>query len=81
MSNKRVFYATQAVLLGDAGATLGASDVLKGVQSVGVDTTIPQRNIRDLGKPSPISILEDKPFVDVNIERFIGSLSDVIFQS
>ena len=81
MSNKRVFYATQAVLLGDAGARLGASDVLKGVHSVGVDSTIPQRNIRDLGKPSPISILEDKPFVDVNIERFIGSVSDVIFPS
>ena len=81
MSNKRVFYATQAVLLGDAGSTLGASDVLKGVQSIGVDTSIERRSIKDLGKPSPIATLEDRPFLGVNIERFIGSVSDVIFQS
>ena len=81
MSNKRVFYATQAVLLGDAGATLGVSDVLKGVQSVGVDTILSQRNIKDLGKPTPITILEDKPQVDATIERYITSSSDIIFPS
>lgn len=81
MSNKRVFYATQAVLLGDSGATLGASHVLKGVQSVGVNTSIPRRDIRDLGKPSPSATLESTPEVEATIERFIGSVTDVIFPS
>ena len=81
MSNKRVFYATQAVLLDTAGTALGASDVIKGVQSVGINTTIDHRTIRDLGKPSPISILEGKPEVEASVERIIASVNDVIFPS
>ena len=81
MSNKRVFYATQAVLLDSAGTALGASDVIKGVQSVGINTTIDHRTIRDLGKPSPISILEGKPEVEASVERIIASVNDVIFPS
>ena len=48
MSNKRIFYATQAVLLGTAGSTLGSSHVLKGVQSAGVNTEVDRRAIMDL---------------------------------
>lgn len=81
MSNKRIFYATQAVLLGGAGATLGSSHVVKGVQSLGVNTTIGHKKIADLGKPSPISILEDKPLLDISLERILSSASDIIFPS
>jgi len=81
MSNKRVFYATQAVLLGAAGSTLGASSVVKGVQSVGINTSVEKRLIKDLGKPDPISILESKPTVEVSLERIIASTSDIIFPS
>ena len=81
MTNKRVFYATQAVLLDTAGTALGASDVIKGVQPVGINTTIDHRTIRDLGNPSPISILEGKPQVEASVERIIASVNDVIFPS
>jgi len=81
MSNKRIFYATQAVLLGTAGSALSASNVVKGVQSVGVNTSVGKRAIKDLGKPDPIAILEDKPTVEVSLERIIASTSDIIFPS
>ena len=81
MSNKRIFYATQAVLLGTAGSTLGSSHVLKGVQSAGVNTAIDRRAIMDLGKPSPIAALESKPTVEASITKMITSKSDIIFPS
>ena len=81
MSNKRVFYATQAVLLGDSGATLGSSHVLKGVQSIGVNTVIGHRSVADLGKPSPISLLEDKPQLDISLDKILSSKSEIIFPS
>jgi hypothetical protein len=84
MSDKRIFYATQAVLL--AGSTIPvipwvAANVVKGVQSVGVNTSIGKRLIRDLGVTDPFAILEDKPTVEVSLDRIIASTSDIIFPS
>jgi len=73
MSNKRIFYATQAVILN--------SVLVEGVQSVGVNTSVGKRLIKDLGKADPISILESKPTVEVSLERIIASASDIIFPS
>lgn len=85
-SNRRVFYAQQAVAMGDIGATgvvdsWGTGDavlngagkvmIMHGVQSVGINTNFNLQQIKELGQLSLYENVEDVPDIEVTIERFL----------
>ena len=86
-SNKRVLYATQAVALGDMGATgvkdswgnLDASTfsatgmmlIMHGIQSIGVNTNFSLDFVKELGQLSTYEAVEEVPEIEVSIERFL----------
>lgn len=86
-SNKRVFYATQGVAIGDMGATgvkdaWGASDggtfvgsgnmiIMHGLQSVGVNTNFSLEAVQELGQLSIYENIEDVPDIEATLERVL----------
>lgn len=86
-TNKRIFYATQGVALGDMGATSvvdawGASDggtlngsgkviVMHGIQSIGVTTNFNLEAVQELGQLSIYENVEDVPDIEATIERVL----------
>lgn len=86
-SNKRVFYATQGVAIGDMGATgvkdaWGASNggtfngsgnmiIMHGLQSVGVNTNFSLEAIQELGQLSIYENVEDVPDIEATMERVL----------
>lgn len=86
-SNKRVFYATQGVAIGDMGATgvkdaWGASDggtfvgsgnmiIMHGLQSVGVNTNFNLEAVQELGQLSIYENIEDVPEIEATLERVL----------
>lgn len=86
-SNKRVFYATQGVAIGDMGATgvkdaWGASDggtfvgsgnmiIMHGLQSVGVNTNFNLEAVQELGQLSIYENVEDVPEIEATLERVL----------
>jgi hypothetical protein len=85
--NKRVLYATQAVALGDMGAT-GVKDswgngdsstysasgmmiIMHGIQSIGVNTNFSLDFVKELGQLSTYEAVEEVPDIEVSIERFL----------
>jgi hypothetical protein len=86
-SNKRVFYATQGVAIGDMGATgvkdaWGASDggtfvgsgnmiIMHGLQSLGVNTNFNLEAVQELGQLSIYENVEDVPDIEATMERVL----------
>jgi hypothetical protein len=84
-SNTRVFYATQAVTLGAIGDTsspvdgwvtgevdqTGASTIVHGVQSVGVDTNFNLEQAFELGQLSLYENIEDIPEISVSMQKVL----------
>lgn len=86
-SNKRVFYATQGVAIGDMGATgvqdaWGASSggnfvgsgnmiIMHGLQSVGVNTNFSLEAVQELGQLSIYENIEDVPDIEATLERVL----------
>jgi hypothetical protein len=86
-SNKRVFYATQGVAIGDMGAT-GVKDawgtsnggtfvgsgnmiIMHGLQSVGVNTNFSLEAVQELGQLSIYENVEDVPDIEATMERVL----------
>ena len=86
-SNKRVFYATQGVAIGDMGAT-GVKDawghgsaanfngsgnmiIMHGLQSVGVNTNFSLEAVQELGQLSIYENVEDVPEIEATLERVL----------
>jgi hypothetical protein len=90
-TNKRVFYATQAVAVGDIGATgvvdswqpgqgaLDGSDgklmVAHGLQSIGVTTNFNLEQIFELGQLSLYENYEEVPEIEVTFEKVLDGYS------
>jgi hypothetical protein len=86
-SNKRVFYATQGVAIGDMGATSvvdawGASDggtfvgsgnmiIMHGLQSIGVNTNFSLEAVQELGQLSIYENVEEVPDIEATFERLL----------
>lgn len=90
-TNKRVFYATQAVAVGDIGAT-GVKDswqpgvgetfagdgyviIAHGVQSIGVSTNFNLEQIFELGQLSLYENYEEVPEIEVTFEKILDGYS------
>src|SRR6056300_125496 len=88
-SNKRVFYATQAVAIGDqgatsvvdspaAGATLNGSGkaiIAHGLQSIGVNTNFNLEQIFELGQLALYENYEEVPEIEVSFEKVLDGYS------
>jgi len=88
-SNSSVFYATQAVTIGEMGNTLevvdswktgacdvtGASTIVHGLQSVGVDTNFNLEQAFELGQLSLYEDIEDIPDISVSMQKFLDGYS------
>lgn len=86
-ANKRVFYATQGVAIGDMGATSvvdawGASDggtfvgsgnmiIMHGLQSIGVNTNFSLEAVQELGQLSIYENVEEVPDIEATFERLL----------
>jgi hypothetical protein len=86
-SNKRVFYATQGVAVGDMGAT-GVKDawgssvtgvytasgnmiIMHGIQSLGVNTNFSLEAVQELGQLSIYENIEEVPDIEASMERLL----------
>lgn len=89
-TNNRVFYATQAVAVGDLGATsvidsyVGDGSVIDGdgkvmiahgLQSIGVTTNFNLEQIFELGQLSLYENLEEVPDIEVTFEKLLDGYS------
>ena len=88
-SNTRVFYATQAVTIGEMGNALapidswktgatdetGASVIVHGLQSVGIDTNFNLEQAFELGQLSLYENIEDIPDISVSMQKFLDGYS------
>lgn len=89
-TNNRVFYATQAVAVGDIGATavidsyVGDGSVIDGegnvmiahgLQSIGVTTNFNLEQIFELGQLSLYENLEEVPDIEVTFEKLLDGYS------
>ena len=86
-SNKRVFYATQGVAIGDMGAS-GVKDawgygdagtfvgsgnmiIMHGLQSIGVNTNFSLEAVQELGQLSIYENVEEVPDIEATFERLL----------
>jgi len=89
-NNKRVFYATQAVAVGDIGSTglidsykgdgsvitgSGLAMVAHGLQSIGVSTNFNLEQIFELGQLSLYENYEEVPEIEVTFEKLLDGYS------
>jgi hypothetical protein len=88
-TNKRVFYATQGVAVGDRGATTlqdspagstaqdstGKLTIVHGLQSLGVTTNFNLEQIFELGQLSLYENREDIPEIEVTFEKLLDGYS------
>ena len=85
-TNKRVFYATQAVAVGDIGATSivdswqagnaaldgnGKIMIAHGLQSIGITTNFNLEQIFELGQLSLYENYEEVPDIEVTFEKVL----------
>lgn len=86
-SNKRVFYATQGVAIGDMGATSvvdswghstagtfdgsGKMIIMHGLQSIGLNTNFSLEAIQELGQLSIYENVEEVPDIEATFERVL----------
>lgn len=88
-TNKRVFYATQAVAVGDAAATgvidswsggaviNGSGNVMiaHGIQSIGVSTNFNLEQLFELGQLAVYEFYEDLPEIEITLEKLLDGYS------
>lgn len=89
-NNKRIFYATQAVAVGDIGSTglidsytgdgnpitgNGLAMVAHGLQSIGVSTNFNLEQIFELGQLSLYENYEEVPEIEVTFEKILDGYS------
>jgi hypothetical protein len=90
-TNKRIFYATQAVAVGDIGATaakdsylgsgtgdfIGTGNVMiaHGLQSIGITTNFNLEQIFELGQLSLYENYEEVPDIEVTFEKVLDGYS------
>ena len=88
-NNTRVFYATQGVTIGGRGNVAdpidswsagacnqtGASTIVHGLQSVGVDTNFNLEQAFELGQLSLYENIEDIPDISVSMQKFLDGYS------
>jgi hypothetical protein len=71
-SNKRIFYACQAVAITNHGDDeLAVSDMVHGVQSVGVNTTFNLEQAFELGQIEIYENIEGTPDIEVTLEKVL----------
>ena len=86
-TNKRVFYATQGVAIGDMGATgvkdswgngdpatfIGSGNmiIMHGLQSIGVNTNFSLEAVQELGQLSIYENVEEVPDIEATFERLL----------
>ena len=86
-ANKRVFYATQGVAIGDMGATgvkdawgygdagtfIGSGNmiIMHGLQSIGVNTNFSLEAVQELGQLSIYENVEEVPDIEATFERLL----------
>ena len=71
-NNKRIFYACQALAItheGDAG--IDATDMVHGVQSVGINTSFNLEQVFELGQVEIYENIEGTPDIEVTLEKVI----------
>ena len=71
MANKRIFYACQAVAITTQDGSVGAGNVMKGVQSVGINTNISLDQVFELGQAAIYENIEEVAEVEVTIEKVL----------
>ena len=71
-SNKRIFYACQAVAITNQGDNaLTSGDMVHGVQSVGVNTTFNLEQAFELGQIEIYENIEGTPDIEVTLEKLL----------
>jgi hypothetical protein len=70
MANNRIFYACQAVAMGNELATTNFREV-HGVQSVGINTTFNLEQVFELGQIEIYENIEGVPDIEVTIEKVL----------
>lgn len=70
MSNKRIFYACQAVAISNNN-TIVTDQVARGVQSVGINTSFNLEQVFELGQIQIYENIEGLPDVEVTLEKVI----------
>lgn len=72
MTNKRIFYACQAVaIVPETGSSLAAANVVKGAQSVGMTSTFTLEQVFELGQLEIYENVEEVADIEVTIEKVI----------
>lgn len=73
MANRRIFYACQAVGIGGDGKTLGdaAFYEVRGLQSVGINTTFNLEQVFEIGMISIYENIENVPDVEITLEKVL----------
>ena len=73
MSNRRIFYACQAVGIGGDGVPLSSQDFreIRGLQSVGINTTFNLEQVFEIGMISIYENIENIPDVEVTLEKVL----------
>jgi len=73
MSNRRIFYACQAVGIGGDGVELSDANFreIRGLQSVGINTTFNLEQVFEIGMISIYENIENIPDVEVTLEKVL----------
>ena len=69
--NQRIFYACQAVIIVGEGAAPAAAGVVKGLQSVGMNSNFTLDQVFELGQLDIYETIEDVADVEVSLEKVI----------
>lgn len=71
-NNKRIFYACQALAITNEGDdTLAPTDMVHGVQSVGINTSFNLEQVFELGQVEIFENIEGTPDIEVTLEKVI----------
>ena len=71
-NNKRIFYACQALAITNEGdADIAATDMVHGVQSVGINTSFNLEQVFELGQVEIYENIEGTPDIEVTLEKVI----------
>lgn len=73
MANRRIFYACQAVGIGNDGVALNSASFreVRGLQSVGINTTFNLEQVFEIGMISIYENIENIPDVEITLEKVL----------
>ena len=71
MSNRRIFYACQAVGIGNDGVAVTNFTEVRGLQSVGINTTFNLEQVFEIGMISIYENIENIPDVEITLEKVL----------